>query len=456
MIEVINPATGAAIATYYTHTPAQVEARLAQAAAAQRSWAERPLTERCAALVRLAAILRAGRDTYARLIVNEMGKPLVEAEAEIEKSALTCEFYAERAPGFLADTPVVSAAADSRVVYDPLGVVLAVMPWNYPFWQFVRFAAPALAAGNGAILKHASNVPGCALALEQAFAEAGLPTGLVATLLIGARDVAGVLADPRIAAVTLTGSTAVGQQVASQAGALMKKQVLELGGSDPFIVLADADVALAAQTAVKARFGNAGQSCISAKRFIVAEAVADAFTEAFATAAASLRLGDPLDRATQIGPLARAGLREDLQRQVTLSLAEGARLVLGGTPLPGPGFFYPPTVLDQVTPEMTVAREETFGPVAAIIRVADEDEAIRVANASEFGLGAALWTRDLVKAQRLARRLEAGAVFINALVASDPRVPFGGIKQSGYGRELGEWGIREFTNVKTVWQGAQS
>lgn len=456
MIEVVNPATGTAIATYYTHTRAQVEERLVQAAVAQRQWAECPLTERCAALVRLAAVLRAGRDTYARLIVSEMGKPLMEAEAEIEKSALTCEFYAEQAPCFLGDTPVASAAADSRVVYDPLGVVLAVMPWNYPFWQFIRFAAPALAAGNGAILKHASNVPGCALALEQAFAKADLPLGLVATLLIEGREVAGVLADPRIAAVTLTGSTAVGQQVASQAGSLMKKQVLELGGSDPFIVLADADVALAAQTAVKARFGNAGQSCISAKRFIVVDAVADAFTEAFATAAAALRLGDPLDRATQIGPLARASLREDLQRQVTLSLVEGARLVLGGTPLPGPGFFYPPTVLDRVTPEMTVAREETFGPVAAIIRVADEDEAIRVANASEFGLGAALWTRDLARAQRLARRIEAGAVFINALVASDPRVPFGGIKQSGYGRELGEWGIREFTNVKTVWQGAQS
>ncbi|AXA66818.1 NAD-dependent succinate-semialdehyde dehydrogenase [Pseudomonas oryzihabitans] len=456
MIVAINPASGSVISTYHTHSPAQVEERLAQAADAQSLWAERPLADRCAALIRLAAVLRARRDDYARLIVGEMGKPLVEAEAEIEKSALTCEFYAEQAPHFLADASVASAAADSRVVYDPLGVVLAVMPWNYPFWQFVRFAAPALAAGNGAILKHASNVPGCALALEQAFAEADLPTGLVATLLIEAREVAGVLADPRIAAVTLTGSTAAGQQVASQAGALMKKQVLELGGSDPFLVLADADVALAAQTAVKARFGNAGQSCISAKRFIVAEAVADAFTEAFATAAASLRLGDPLERATQIGPLARAGLREDLQRQVTLSLAEGARLVLGGTPLPGPGFFYPPTVLDQVTPEMTVAREETFGPVAAIIRVADEDEAIRVANASQFGLGAALWTRDLAKAQRLARRLEAGAVFINAPVASDPRVPFGGIKQSGYGRELGEWGIREFTNVKTVWQGAQA
>ncbi|MGM3389198.1 NAD-dependent succinate-semialdehyde dehydrogenase [Stutzerimonas stutzeri] len=453
MLVATNPANGQALSTYGMHSPEYVKQALAEASAAQRAWGATALGQRCAKLFELAAVLRKHRDRYAQLITREMGKPIAEAEAEIEKSAVTCEFYGQMAPTHLGDIPVPSNAADSRVVFDPLGVVLAVMPWNYPFWQFIRFAAPALAAGNGAILKHANNVPGCALALQEAFAEAGFPQGLVATVLINASDVAGVLADERIAAVTLTGSTAVGKLVAAQAGGLMKKQVLELGGSDPFIVLADADIAAAAQSAVKARFSNTGQSCISAKRFIVDERVADDFVGAFAEAVRALKVGDPEQRDTQIGPMARENLRTDIHAQVERSIAEGASLVVGGQVMPGPGYFYAPTVLDHVQPHMTAAREETFGPVAAIIRVKGTDEAIDVANATEFGLGASLWTGDLQAAHGLARRIEAGAVFINALVASDARVPFGGIKQSGYGRELGDFGIREFTNIKTLWQG---
>ncbi|MFC3336952.1 NAD-dependent succinate-semialdehyde dehydrogenase [Paracandidimonas soli] len=453
MIHAINPATEQRIASYDLHTPAQVGQKLANAAKAQKNWALKPVEERASLLLSLATVLRRNSAAYALLITREMGKPITEAEAEIEKSAVTCEFYARTAPVFLADTPVASNASDSRVVFDPLGVVLAIMPWNYPFWQFIRFAAPALAAGNGALLKHANNVPGCALALEQAFQEAGTPDGLVATLLIEASDVAAVLADERIAAVTLTGSTSVGKLVAAQAGQLMKKQVLELGGSDPFVVLADADIPAAAKAAVKARFSNTGQSCISSKRFIVDASVADQFVAAFCEAATTLKTGNPEDRDTTIGPMARANLRDDIHAQVEKSLQEGARLLLGGKPVAGLGYFYEPTVLDHVTPDMTAATEETFGPVAAIIRAADTEDAIRIANATEFGLGAALWTSDLSAAETLVRRIEAGAVFVNGMVASDARLPFGGIKQSGYGRELGEFGIREFTNIKTLWIG---
>ena len=453
MIRSINPATGQVVATYDAHDAAQVERVLAQASAAQKQWALEDVEARSRLLLCVAAELRNNKAEYARLISVEMGKPITEADAEIEKSAVTCEFYASEAARFLADESIASNASDSRVVFDPLGVVLAVMPWNYPFWQFVRFAAPALAAGNAALLKHANNVPGCALAIERAFVNAGTPPGLVRTLLIDAADVAGVIADPRVAAVTLTGSTAVGKLVAAQAGSLLKKQVLELGGSDPFVVLADADIDLAAKTAVKARFSNTGQSCISAKRFIVEEAVADRFVTEFVKHVKELRMGDPLDPDTQIGPLARENLRSDIDRQVQRSLAAGAQLVIGGKAVDGPGFFYEPTVLDHVTPDMAAAVEETFGPAAAVIRVADAEAAISIANSTEFGLGAALWTSNLSNAEKLARRMEAGAVFINGLVASDARLPFGGIKQSGYGRELGEFGIREFTNIKTLWIG---
>ena len=452
MISSINPATGTVVAEFDEHTDAQVERMLQGAVTAQKRWARQPIEARAAVLTAVARVLRERKAEYARLITTEMGKPLAEAEAEIEKCAWTCDHYAQHGPGYLADMPVASNA-ESYVAYDPLGVVLAVMPWNYPFWQFIRFAAPALVAGNGAILKHANNVPQCALALQQALVDAGVPAGLMSTVLIASSRVKALIADARIAAVTLTGSTAVGKQVAAQAGSALKKQVLELGGSDPFIVLADADVAAAARTAVKARFGNCGQSCVSSKRFIVEDGVADAFVAAFVAHTRELVVGDPLDPRTTIGPMARPSLVADLDSQVQRSLAAGARLLAGGAARPGPGCYYEPTILDDVTPDMAAAIEETFGPAAAILRVGDADEAIALANATEFGLAAALWTGDLGRARRLVRQIEAGAVFVNGQVVSDARLPFGGIKQSGYGRELGAAGAREFTNTKTVWIG---
>lgn len=453
MLVSINPADGAELARYPLHTAQEVEDALANAATAQAAWRQVPILERVGLLRRMASVLRANKSAYARMITEEMGKPLVEAEGEIEKCAWNCDFYADEAPVFLADEVIASSASHSAVVFDPLGVVLAIMPWNYPFWQFFRFAAPAFAAGNGAILKHANNVPRCALAIEEVMREAGCPEGLFRTLLIEPSSVAGLIADDRIAAVTLTGSTEVGAIVAAQAGKALKKQVLELGGSDPFIVLADADIEAAAAMAVKARYVNVGQSCVNAKRFIVDNAVADNFVEAFCRHAAALKMGDPLQQGVSIGPMARANLRATLHDQVERSVAAGANLKMGGQIVDGPGFFYPATVLDNVTPEMAAFREETFGPVAAIIRVDGADEAISLANDTEFGLGAALWTGDVEQAGLLARRIDAGAVFINGMVASDPRLPFGGIKRSGYGRELGSYGIREFVNLKTLWVG---
>jgi succinate-semialdehyde dehydrogenase / glutarate-semialdehyde dehydrogenase len=456
MIVSSNPATGAELAHYEPQSAQEVDGILEAAASAQATWRGHTVAERTPLLREMARVLREGRDGYAALITAEMGKPITEARAEIDKCAATCDYYADHAPEQLADRPVASNATESAVVYDPLGVVLAVMPWNYPFWQFFRFAAPALAAGNGTLLKHANNVPQCALAVEEVARKAGAPEGLCRTLLIEVGQVAGVIADPRVAAVTLTGSTEVGAIVAAQAAAVLKKQVLELGGSDPFVVLADADVERAAATAVKARYVNVGQSCVNAKRFIVEETVADEFVAAFTAGAAALRVGDPADPATEIGPMARAGLRDTLHDQVRRTLADGAVLTLGGEVPDGPGCYYPPTVLDRVRPGMAAFDEETFGPVAAITRAAGPDEAIALANRSEYGLGAALWTSDLHRARRLARVLDAGAVFVNGMVASDPRLPFGGIKKSGYGRELGAEGIREFVNVKTVWIGPAS
>ena len=453
MYTTINPATGKRVQEFALLEDPAIEAALARAAAAQQKWAQVAIGERCALLARTAGVLRERKSELAALITLEMGKPIVEAEAEIEKCAWTCEHYAEHAPRYLADEMIESSARDSRVVFDALGLVLAVMPWNYPFWQVVRFAAPALAAGNGALLKHASNVPQCAIALADVFTRAGAPAGLFTNLLVGASSVKRLIEDRRVVAVTLTGSTPVGRQVAAQAGAVLKKQVLELGGSDPFIVLADADLDACAKVAVKARFSNTGQSCISSKRFIVENVIADRFVDAFSAAAAKLVIGDPTRRDVDLGAMARLNLRGELHEQVRRSVASGARLLTGGEIIAGDGFFYPATVLDHVKPGMAAADEETFGPVAAVMRVADADAAIALANATEFGLGAALWTADLDRAALLARRIEAGAVFVNAPVASDPRVPFGGIKQSGYGRELGEWGIREFTNTKTVWTG---
>jgi len=453
MFDSISPTSGQILLSYPEISPTDLNEKLDSAVLAQRLWAKSPVPERSALLRRIAGVLRADVPRWAGLITLEMGKPIAESEAEILKCAWCCEFYADNAERFLEPEIAPSAATESYIVLDPLGVVLAIMPWNFPFWQFFRFAAPAIAAGNGMVLKHASNVPQCAAAIEQVMQAAGAPDGLMANLFIHHSKVAALIDDPRIAALTLTGSTEVGSVVAGQAGRALKKQVLELGGSDPFIVLADADVEAAAAVAVKARFHNAGQSCVCAKRFIVEDAVADAFVDAMLIGIAALKMGDPAERDVHVGPMARDNLRRDLADQVQRSVASGAVVRAGGALVEGDGFFFAPTLLDHVTPAMAAFNEETFGPVAAIIRVKDADEAIQLANATEFGLGAALWTRDIARAKKFAREIEAGAVFINGQVASDPRLPFGGIKRSGYGRELGIHGLREFTNIKTIWIG---
>lgn len=453
MIVSSNPATGETMARFDAHEGDAIDQRLSAAQQAQRAWRSTPVPERMAALQRIAQQLREERQALARTITLEMGKPLAEALAEVEKCAWNFAFYAEAAPAMLADEVLPSSARDSRVLRHPLGLVLAVMPWNYPLWQVMRAAAPVLAAGNGLVLKHASNVPQCALAIEAVCRRAGLPQGLLGTLLVSASAVPALIADPRIAALTFTGSTPAGRSIAAAGGQALKKQVLELGGSDPFIVLADADIEAAAAVAVKARFQNTGQSCIAAKRFIVEEAVADRFVDAFCAQVKQLKIGDPLADGTTQGTMARTSLRDELHAQVQASVQEGAKLLLGGRVIPGLGAFYEPTVLDHVMPGMTAAREETFGPAAAILRVRDAAHALDVANDTNFGLGAALWTADLDRAAILARQLDVGAVFINGLVASDPRLPFGGIKDSGYGRELGRLGLHEFTNAQTVWTG---
>lgn len=452
----INPATEEIIAEYQPFSPARVEQALASVDQTFVRWRTTSFDERAALMRRAAVTLRQRRDRYAMIITSEMGKPLVEAEAEVEKCAWNCDFYAEHAARFLADEPVTTNATESYIAYQPLGPVLAVMPWNFPFWQVFRFAAPALMAGNTALLKHASNVPGCALAIEEVFREAGFPDGAFCTLLIPGAGVEAVIADRRVRAVTLTGSDSTGAIVASASGRALKKTVLELGGSDPFIVLAGADLDAAAHTAARARYQNAGQSCIAAKRFIVEQSVAEEFEAKFAAAVAELVVGDPLDRATNIGPMARGDLRDDLDRQVQASTAQGARLLLGGGRIARRGYFYQPAILTDVTPEMAVFREETFGPVAAVIRARDAEQAIALANDSAFGLGAALWSSDLDQARQLARRIESGSVFINGMVASDPRLPFGGVKRSGYGRELAALGIREFVNIQSIWVGPAS
>jgi succinate-semialdehyde dehydrogenase/glutarate-semialdehyde dehydrogenase len=453
VIRTLEPATGEPLATYEPDSAAALERKLAGAAAAFRQWRSHSFAERAPVLRRAAALLRERKSEVATLAVREMGKTLGESEAEVKKCAVACDYYAEAAASQLADEPVTANASRSYVAYRPLGVLLAVMPWNFPYWQVFRAAAPALMAGNTVALKHAANVTGVALEIERIFSAAGLPEGAFTTLLVASRDMDPVVADPRVAAVTLTGSEGAGSAVAAIAGKHLKKTVLELGGSDAFIVLADADLEAAAKTAVRARFQNAGQSCIAAKRFLVEAPVHDAFVEAFVAAARELKVGDPLERGTQMGPLARADLREALAAQVDASVKAGARLALGGSALEGPGYFYAPTILTGVDATMPVFREETFGPAAAVIRVCDADEAVELANASEYGLGGNLWTQDIARAEQLAARLESGAVFINGMTASDPRLPFGGIKKSGYGRELSAFGIREFVNIQTVWIG---
>ncbi|HKJ87525.1 MAG TPA: NAD-dependent succinate-semialdehyde dehydrogenase, partial [Gammaproteobacteria bacterium] len=382
---------------------------------------------------------------------REMGKPITGARAEAEKCAWVCEYYAEHAVEFLQEEVTGTDADSSYVRYEPLGSVLAVMPWNYPFWQVFRFAAPGLMAGNVGLLKHASNVPGCALAIEQIFAEAGFPEGVFQSLLIGSGPVSGIIEDRRVKAATLTGSEVAGRKVAEAAGRALKKTVLELGGSDPFIILKDADIRRAAQVGAGARCLNSGQSCIAAKRFIVVQDRLEEFTKVFVPLMSEQKMGDPMDEDTRIGPQAREDLREDLHRQVTGSVGKGAKILTGGEPSERKGYYYPPTVLTDVGKGMPAYEEEVFGPVAAIIPVSDEVQAIRMANDTQYGLGASLWSRDIGKAERLTREIQAGCVFVNNLVKSDPRLPFGGVKQSGYGRELGFHGIREFVNVKTVW-----
>ncbi len=449
----VNPATEEVLERYEAFDEDAVDRALGEADDAFRVWRSRSYDERAVPMRRLAAVLRERSDRYARLMTAEMGKPISEAKAEIEKCAWNCEFYAQHAAEFLKDEPAPTNAKRSFVAFEPLGVVLAVMPWNYPFWQVIRFAAPALMAGNAAVLKHASNVPQSALALEEAIRDAGFPEGLFRTLLLAGAQVEPVIADERIRAVTLTGSSATGSRIAELAGRALKKCVLELGGSDAFIVLDDADIEAAATVATRARNQNNGQSCIAAKRFIVDGRVLGDFEERFAKKVAALRIGDPMDPGTQIGPLARGDLRETLARQVADSVKVGARLLVGGKRWGERGYFYEPTVVADVTADMPVFKEETFGPVAAIMKVRDAEEAIERANASPYGLGGNLWTRNEVLAERLARRIESGAVFINGMTASDPRLPFGGVKQSGYGRELSHYGIREFVNIQTIWIG---
>jgi succinate-semialdehyde dehydrogenase/glutarate-semialdehyde dehydrogenase len=416
------------------------------------------VTERAARAHRLSQTLREHKDQLASLAVAEMGKPVGEAEGEVEKSAVTAEYYARQGPGILADERVEVDGAQAWVAYEPTGLVLAVMPWNFPVWQVMRFAIPSLVAGNGVLLKHASNVTGSALALQDLFVEAGFPEHLVTTLVIADADVpdttARLIEDDRVAAVTLTGSNRAGAAVGAAAGHAAKKSVLELGGSDAFVILDDADVEAAAAAAVKARFTNSGQSCVCAKRFIVAASVADEFTAAFVAGVQALRVGDPRDRHTQVGPLARDDLRAAIQRQVEESVAAGALLLTGGKPMPGEGFFYEPTVLAATGPGMSAFDEETFGPLAALAVAQDDEDAVRFANATSYGLGLSVWTAAPSRGVALARRITSGAAFVNAIVASDPRLPFGGTKRSGYGRELAAAGIREFTHTRTYWVSA--
>ena len=447
----VNPTTGEVLDTFEETVPDALTRILERATAASRDWRRRPVAERAERLRAAGRLLRERKDTYARTMALEMGKPLAQGVGEAEKCAWVCDYYAEHGAAFLADEPRPSDASRSYIRFEALGPVLAIMPWNFPFWQVFRFAAPALVAGNAGILKHAPNVPRCAVAIEEVFQDAGFPDGLFRAVFLSNARAGDVIADERVRAVTLTGSDRAGSQVAEQAGRHLKKTVLELGGSDPFIVLDDADLERAAQAAAEARLINSGQSCIAAKRFIVVERVADQFLERFTSEMRARKVGDPLDPTTQVGPQARLDLRENLHRQVRESVQRGARLMLGGELPKGRGAFYPPTVLVGVEPGMPAFDQETFGPVAAVIRAKDEADAIRIANASPYGLGAAVWTRDTQRGERVAREIEAGSVFVNGLVKSDPRLPFGGVKRSGYGRELSEYGLREFVNVKTVW-----
>jgi succinate-semialdehyde dehydrogenase / glutarate-semialdehyde dehydrogenase len=450
-IATVNPATGERIQSFEPLSEAQIEEKLRRAADTFIQYRRLPFAERARRMTRAAEILEAEKEALGRLMTTEMGKPLKAAIEEAAKCAVGCRYYAENAERFLADEIVPTSATRSCIRYQPLGPVLAVMPWNFPFWQVFRFAAPALMAGNVGLLKHASNVPQCALTIEAIFRRAGFPEGVFQTLLIGSDRVQKVIEDPRVRAATLTGSEPAGRQVAGEAGKQIKKTVLELGGSDPFIVMPSCNLGETVTTAVQARTINNGQSCIAAKRFIVAEAIAEEFERRFVAGMEALRVGDPMDERTDLGPLATEDILTGLDEQVRKSMAAGARVLTGGKRLERPGNYYAPTVLTDIPRDSPAYREELFGPVALLFRVRDIDAAIRLANDTTFGLGSSAWTNDPAERARFIDELEAGMVFINAMVASDPRMPFGGVKHSGYGRELSVYGIREFVNIKTVW-----
>jgi succinate-semialdehyde dehydrogenase/glutarate-semialdehyde dehydrogenase len=451
-IATVNPATGETDKEFDAYDDAEVESRLDRAERAAAEWRTSVMGERSRLMTTAAELLEAESPDVARLLTTEMGKTFAAARGEVGKCAATMRFFAEHAASMLADEPVATSAADSRVLYRPMGPVLAVMPWNFPLWQVMRFAVPALMAGNVGLLKHSSNVPQTALYIEDLFRRAGFPAGAFQTLLVGAERVEAVIGDRRVRAVTLTGSEAAGESVASAAGRALKKSVLELGGSDPFVVMPSADLGRAVEVGVEARVQNNGQSCIAAKRFVVHDAVYDAFTDAFVARMAALVVGDPMEPATEVGPLALESGRRGVHEQVIEARSAGATVLCGGSPVDGPGWYYRPTVLADVRPDMRVARQEVFGPVAALFRVADLEEALRVANDTSFGLGASVWTADPSEADRFVEGLEAGMVFVNAMVASMPELPFGGVKRSGYGRELSTQGIREFCEVRSVFR----
>jgi succinate-semialdehyde dehydrogenase/glutarate-semialdehyde dehydrogenase len=449
----VNPATGEELARFQEHTWDEVDVALQKGWDARAPWRQAGFAARAARMTDLAAYLREEKPRLAALMTAEMGKPIVEAEAEVAKCALAADWYAENAEQMLAERSVASSGQESYVRFQPLGLILAVMPWNFPLWQVFRAAVPALMGGNVMVLKHASNVPQTALAAEEACRAAGFPEGVFKTLLVSPAAVERIIRDKRVVGVTLTGSDAAGAKVGAVAGGEIKKMVLELGGSDPFIVLEDADLEAAARVACRARNQNNGQSCIAAKRFIVAEAVAEEFERLFCEAVAALKVGDPTQRDVNVGPLAREDLVQDLEKQVTESVRMGARPAVGAERPEGPGYYFKPTVLTNVTRDMPVFREETFGPVAAVIRARDEDDALALANDTVYGLGSNLWTGDVERGKRLADRIEAGMVYVNGMVASEPALPFGGVKRSGIGRELSEYGLIEFQNIQTVWVG---
>jgi succinate-semialdehyde dehydrogenase / glutarate-semialdehyde dehydrogenase len=447
----LNPSTHQVIQTHASWDAAHLQHALEKSRHAQQTWAQTPFSQRAEILRNAATQLREFRDQYASLITLEMGKPLLEARGEIEKCAAVCDYYAQQGEDFMRAEAVESDAGKSYVAYHPLGVVLAVMPWNFPFWQVFRAAAPALMAGNAVMLKHAPNVPQCALAIEAIFRSSGLPEDVFTNLMIEVEQVAEVIASPHVHAVTLTGSEAAGRKVAACAGQHLKKCVLELGGSDPFIVLHDADLEYTVNMAVASRFLNCGQSCIAAKRFIVVPQIADEFVHRLKSRVETLKLGDPMDDATQIGPMARLDLRDTLHRQIRDSIAQGAVAVTGCKPVEREGFFYQPSILDRVTAKACAYHEELFGPVASVIRATSEEDTLHIANATRFGLGSSIWSKDTARAEQLATHIQAGCTFINGMVKSDPRLPFGGIKSSGYGRELSKLGMHEFVNAKTIW-----